>query len=182
MNNEEKILEMLSGLTETMGKHGELLTELKADVSELKTDVAGLKTDVSELKTDVAGLKTDVSELKTDVAGLKTDVAVLQTDVEGLKTNVATLQTDVEGLKTDVAGLKETVEVLDARSLKSAVLLEADIPRSINRLYEGHGAIMEKLCTLASQDQVDEHDQDISIMKDAIKLLRLEVNELKKAQ
>ncbi len=189
MNNEEKILEMLSGLTETMGKHGELLTELKtdvaglkADVSELKTDVAGLKTDVSELKTDVAGLKTDVAVLQTDVEGLKTNVATLQTDVEGLKTNVATLQTDVEGLKTDVAGLKETVEALDARSLKSAVLLEADIPRSINRLYEGHGAIMEKLCTLASQDQVDEHDQDISIMKDAIKLLRLEVNELKKAQ
>ena len=126
MNNEEKILEMLSGLTVTIGKHGELLTELKTDVAELKTDV--------------------------------------------------------EGLKTNVAGLKETVEVLDARSLKSAVLLEADIPRSINRLYEGHGAIMEKLRTLASQDQVDEHDQDISIMKDAIKLLRLEVNELKKAQ
>ena len=113
MNNEEKILEMLSGLTVTIGKHGELLTELKTDVA---------------------------------------------------------------------AGLKETVEVLDARSLKSAVLLETDIPRSINRLYEGHGAIMEKLRTLASQDQVDEHDQDISIMKDAIKLLRLEVNELKKAQ
>ena len=123
MNNEEKILEMLSGLTVTIGKHGELLTELKTDVAELKTDV--------------------------------------------------------EGLKTNVAGLKETVEVLDARSLKSAVLLETDIPRSINRLYEGHGAIMEKLRTLASQDQVDEHDQDISIMKDAIKLLRLEVNELK---
>ena len=126
MNNEEKILEMLSGLTVTIGKHGELLSELKTDVAELKTDV--------------------------------------------------------EGLKTNVAGLKETVEVLDARSLKSAVLLETDIPRSINRLYEGHGAIMEKLRTLASQDQVDEHDQDISIMKDAIKLLRLEVNELKKAQ
>ena len=126
MNNEEKILEMLSGLTVTIGKHGELLTELKTDVAELKTDV--------------------------------------------------------EGLKTNVAGLKETVEVLDARSLKSAVVLETDISRSINRLYEGHGAIMEKLRTLASQDQVDEHDQDISIMKDAIKLLRLEVNELKKAQ
>ena len=126
MNNEEKILEMLSGLTVTIGKHGELLTELKTDVAELKTDV--------------------------------------------------------EGLKTNVAGLKETVEVLDARSLKSAVLLETDIPRSINRLYEGHGAIMEKLRTLASQDQVDEHDQDISIMKDAIKLLRLEVNKKKKAQ
>ena len=79
MNNEEKILEMLSGLTVTIGKHGELLTELKTDVAELKTDV--------------------------------------------------------EGLKTNVAGLKETVEVLDARSLKSAVLLETDIPRSINRLY-----------------------------------------------
>ena len=182
MNNEEKILEMLSGLTVTIGKHGELLTELKTDVAELKTDVAELKTDVAELKTDVAELKTEVAVLKTDVEGLKTNVAALQTDVEGLKTNVAVLQTDVEGLKTDVTGLKETVEVLDARSLKSAVLLETDIPRSINRLYEGHGAIMEKLRTLASQDQVDEHDQDISIMKDAIKLLRLEVNELKKAQ
>ena len=47
MNNEEKILEMLSGLTVTIGKHGELLTELKTDVAELKTDVEGLKTNVA---------------------------------------------------------------------------------------------------------------------------------------
>lgn len=57
MNNEEKILEILS--------------VMQQDMSELKSDVAELKTDVAVLKTDVAVLKVKVTRLEADVAGLK---------------------------------------------------------------------------------------------------------------
>ena len=57
MTNEEKILDML--------------TQMQADISDIKTDVA-------DLRTDVDGIKTDVSELRTDVDGIK---VVLESDI-----------------------------------------------------------------------------------------------------
>ena len=189
MNNEEKILELLAEL-----KTG--FAEIKTDVAEIKTDVAELQTDVTGIKTDVARIKTDVAELQTDVAGLKTNVAGIKTDVAGIKTDVAELKTDVTGLKTDVAGLKtdvtsikatldkhsELLAELDERSLRSAVTLEnLALPR-LQALYEGHGAIMERLETRASKSRMEALEDDMAMMKDSLKLLRIEVNELKKAE
>jgi regulator of replication initiation timing len=57
MNNEEKILE--------------ILTAMQADISELKADVAELKTDVAELKADVAELKVAVAKLNEDMVEVK---------------------------------------------------------------------------------------------------------------
>lgn len=99
-----------------------------------------------------------------------------------MRTDIKQISGRLDKLEEDVSELKSDVKVLDERSLKSAVLLEADVTRDLQRLYEGHGAIMEKLDTLADREQVDGHESDISIMKDAIKLLRIDVNELKKAQ
>ena len=85
MSNDEKILECLATIQQS--------------IVGIQTDVAGLKTDVAGLKTDVAELKTDVAELKTDVAGLKTDVAVLQTDVADLKERVTKLEDESQFIK-----------------------------------------------------------------------------------
>lgn len=62
MTREEKILEMLTGLT--------------SDIAELKADVAVLKTDVAGLKETVSGLKDNVSALAEDIAIIKEDVAI----------------------------------------------------------------------------------------------------------
>lgn len=78
--------------------------------------------------------------------------------------------------------LEERVGELDDRSLRSAVTLENQVLPQMQALYEGHGAIMEKLDKLASKSRVEELEDDVAMLKDSIKLLRLEVNELKKAQ
>lgn len=137
---------------------------------------------LAELKTDVAGLKTDVAGLKTDVAGIKTDVAELQTDVAGLQTDVTGLKTDVTSIKATLDKHSELLAELDERSLRSAVTLEnLALPR-LQVLYEGHGAIMERLETRASKSRVEALEDDMAMMKDSLKLLRIEVNELKKAE
>ena len=71
---------------------------------------------------------------------------------------------------------------LDERSLKSAVLLETEVPRKFNLLYEGHSVIMENMRGLAEKSRVEALEDDVAMMKDSIKLLRIEVNALKKAQ
>ena len=88
----------------------------------------------------------------------------------------------LERLEATQAEQGDLLKVLDERSLRSAVLLEADVSRDLNRLYEGHGAIMNRLDKLATRSRVEELEGDVSMLKDSVKLLRIEVNELKKAQ
>lgn len=57
MNNEEKIIQ--------------LLTAMQEDISGLKEDVSGLKADVSALQADVSSLKVRTAHMERDIAELK---------------------------------------------------------------------------------------------------------------
>lgn len=98
VNNEEKILSMLS--------------DMRGDLQEIKSDVAELKVRVGNLEADVAVLKADVAGLKTDVAGLKTDVAGLKTDMTDLKGRVARLEDCVDELREAQEETRDGVNVL----------------------------------------------------------------------
>ena len=105
------------------------------------------------------------------------------TDVSDLKTDVAGLKTDMSGLKTSVASLEVRMDETAALAQKTAVLLETEVAHKINLLYEGHEIIKEKLDDLADmKEQVEEQGADIVVLKDAYRLVRQELNELKKAQ
>ena len=92
------------------------------------------------------------------------------------------MQSDMAGMKADMAGMKERIDQIDERSQRTAVLMDADIVPKLQLLYEGHGAIMEKLDKLATKDRVDELEADVIVLKTAVKMLTQEVAELKKAQ
>lgn len=83
------------------------IKDLKADVSNLTTDLTGLKTDVSNLTTDLTGLKTDVSDLKTDVTNLKTDVLFLKEGQGRIETKVDSLSSELR------SNFKYTIDKLD---------------------------------------------------------------------
>ena len=78
--------------------------------------------------------------------------------------------------------LGSRMDQLDERSQRTAVLLETEITRKLDLLYEGHDAIMESLDRLASKSRVEELEDDVALLKDAVKLMRQEIAELKKAQ
>jgi len=67
-----------SNITGFEEKMLEMLSEIKGDITELKSDVATVKGDITELKTDMAAVKSDITELKTDMATAKDDIAELQ--------------------------------------------------------------------------------------------------------
>ena len=46
----------------------------KADIAEMKSDIAELKVGVGEVKADIAELKVDVGEVKADIVELRTDL------------------------------------------------------------------------------------------------------------
>ncbi len=113
----------------------------------------------------------------------------LEETVGGLQETVGGLEKAVEELKTTQAAqgkqltrLEETVGELDARSLKSAVLLETDISRDIHLLYEGHSELSRKLDTLATKEQVEELAGDVDVIKTVVSRHSGDISRLKKAQ
>lgn len=129
---------------------------------------------LEHLTTGVSGLRADVTELKSDVAVLKQDVAVLKQDVTELKADVAIL-------KETVAEHSERLDELDARSLRSAVLLETEVARDIHLIYEGQKALLEKMGTYATSERVDGLEGEVRVLKGAMQITRQEIAELKGA-
>ena len=113
MNNEEKILEMLNGLT--------------SDMADMKSDIADMKTEIADIKTDMADMKEDISELKTRVTKVEITqenmvLPKLELLAEGqteLKNQIRrmsvidAMQDDIATLKTAVRFLSEKVAALD---------------------------------------------------------------------
>lgn len=85
-------------------------------------------------------------------------------------------------IQEDLSGIKDRLDRVEDRAQRTAVLLETEVDRKLDLLYDGHDAIMERLDKLASRGRVEELENDVVLLKAAIKLMRLEIEKLKKAQ
>lgn len=106
MNHEEKILEMLEHLTQTvekqssiLEKHGEMLEKHEKILEKLQLDVSGIKVRLDvEVKTQfnllAEGQQTIIETMtpKDRVDELEADVIILKTAVRMLSQEVAELQ------------------------------------------------------------------------------------------
>lgn len=113
----------------------------------------------------------------------------LESRMDKLEGRMDKLEGRIDKLEASQTAMQATLDEhtamlkkLDERSLKSAVLLETEVPRKFNLLYEGHSVIMENMRGLAEKSRVEALEDDVAMMKDSIKLLRIEVNALQKAQ
>ena len=126
MNNEEKILQML--------------TELSKGQAEMRSDIAELKTTQAEQGKQLAELGEALGRLET------------------------------------------TVNEIDQRSARTQILLETDYADKLQLLFDGHELIKEKLEGLDTTSRVEALENDIVVLKDAFRLMRQEIAELKRAQ
>lgn len=78
--------------------------------------------------------------------------------------------------------LTDRLDRVEDRAQRTAVLLEGDIDRKLDLLYEGHDTLMEQFDRLASRSRVEELESDVALLKDSVKLMRLEIEALQKAQ
>lgn len=106
----------------------------------------------------------------------------LQSDMTQLKQTVDQRGELLEKVDERSQRTADLLASVDDRSQRTAVLMEADLAPKLQLLYEGHGAIMDILKTLATKDRVEELEADIIVLKTAVKMLTQEVAELKKAQ
>lgn len=99
MNNEEKILEMLVALTETVDRQGEQLAELKVDVGELRETAARVAITQEDiilprLDTLADGHKHLLNTLasKSRVEALEEDVSTLKSVIKSMSRRLAALE------------------------------------------------------------------------------------------
>jgi len=120
MNNEEKILEML--------------TEMKSDISGLKSDVSGLKSDVSELKAVQAeqGKKLDEIDKRSERTAVLLEGEIgpkVQLLFEAVSTHAQTLEK------------KERVDRIEETLDQKAVVLESITKSHTERIEKLEKAI-----------------------------------------
>ena len=101
---------------------------------------------------------------------------------EGIDKRLESMDKRFEAVDKRLDTMDERMDRLDERSQRTAVLLETEVDRKLNLLYEGHETIMECLDKLAPKDRVDELESDVIVLKTAVKMLTQEIAELKKAQ
>lgn len=113
---------------------------------------------------------------------MKTDMAEMKTDMAEMKAGMAEMKTRMDRLEENQAQQGELLARVDERSHRTALIVENEIAHKLALLYEGHETIMETLGTLASKNRVEELERDVALLKDVLKLMRREIDEMKKAQ
>lgn len=127
-------------------------------------------------------MQTDISSLKSGQEEMRTDIAALKSGQEEMRTDIAALKSSQEEMRTDIAGIKDRLDRVEDRAQQTAVLLETEVDRKLNLLYEGHDAIMERLDKLAARSELELLRSDMDLMKIAMRSMSQEIAELKKAQ
>lgn len=113
---------------------------------------------------------------------MQTDISSLKSGQEEMRTDIAALKSGQEEMQTDITGIKDRLDRVEDQAQRTAVLLEADINRKLDLLYEGHDAIMERLDKLASRSELELLRSDMDMMKLAMRSMSQEITDLKKAQ
>lgn len=127
-------------------------------------------------------MQTDISSLKSGQEEMRTDIAALKSGQEEMRTDIAALKSSQEEMRTDIAGIKDRLDRVEDRAQQTAVLLETEVDRKLNLLYEGHDAIMERLDKLAARSELELLRSDMDLMKMAMRSMSQDIAELKKAQ
>jgi len=99
--------------------------------------------------------------------------------LEEMRADISGLKSGQEGMRADISDLKSNQETMRADLTKVMVTQENVVLPQLKTLAEGHMTLLE---TLAPKNRVEALEEDVSILKVAIKALTAEMAELKKAQ
>ena len=161
MSNEEKILEILghhdqmfAAINQTLEKHGEML-EKHGEMLERHGEMLERHGETLEKHSKILEEHSKILEQHSQI---------------------------LEEHSAELKKHGELLEKLDERSQRTAVLMETDVTRKLDLLYEGHRAIMDILETLAPKSRVEVLEDDVRLLKIAFKSMQQDIAGLKKAQ
>lgn len=114
MNNEEKILEILSQVQSTQTQMQSTMAQMQSDMTQMKSDMAQMRTDLTEVKLRTTTIEVTLENkvmpyLHTLAEGHETLLQTLapKNRVEALEEEVTVLRMAVKSLAQEVAELKQ---------------------------------------------------------------------------
>ena len=114
-------------------------------------------------------------------------LAQMQTNMTQMQTDIAQMQTNMTQMQTTLDQHTELFHKMDARITKvedetraTRILIEQDIDKKLSLLAEGHGLLVEKLDSMAPKSRVDALEEQVDLLKHAVRMLSQDVAELKK--
>lgn len=155
MSNEEKILEML---TQMQGQ----MTQMQGTLTQVQTDLIQVQADQKEIDQRLDRFHRTLLNTQTDLINLKTYTFELKEEQAALNRSLGKVQDEVHGIKA---------------------YLELDMEKRFDGVNEGIDTILERL---EPQDQMEQRmetlEDDVVVLKTAVKLHTKDIAELKKAQ
>jgi ABC-type transporter Mla subunit MlaD len=152
--------------------------ELRQTVDELKLGQNELRQSVDELKQTTEELKQTTEELKQGQNDLKQSVDELKQITDELKQGQAELRHDFEELKQTTAEMRQDIDGIKGYL---AVRLEHNLEPKINMIAETLLGLIELKPYIEQAKYIPEMRSDISMLKDAVSLLRRDVDDIKSA-
>lgn len=89
------------------------------------------------------------------------------------------MQEDISGMKSDISALKSAQAQTQDDLHRVKAYLELDVEKRFDAVNEGIDAILEKI---VPEDRMEKAEDDIIVLKTAVRALARDVAELKKAQ
>jgi len=99
-----------------------------------------------------------------------------------MKASQEEMRKDISGLKASQEEMRANISEMQTTLTRVAVTQESVVLPKLQLLYEGHSAIVDHLDTLTPKSRTEVLEDDVAMLKDVVKLMRQEINELKKAQ
>ena len=96
----------LIDLTEVVNRHENRLTQVEADVAELKAGQRMILERLDRIEGDIKALKTGQAKMEGDISDLKAGQAKMEGDIAGMKGDIAGMKGDIAGMKGDISDLK----------------------------------------------------------------------------
>lgn len=75
------------------------------------TTITNIPADITNLKLEVGSIKGNLGTIPSDVSTLKSNVSTIQSDLTTAKSNITTLQSDVKTAKSDITNRYTKTEV-----------------------------------------------------------------------
>ena len=124
------------------------------------------------METTIADMQGAIAELQGTVAGMQTTIA----DMQGA---IAELQGTVDGMETTIADMQVTITEMQTTLTRVAITQENIVQPQLKLLAEGHESLLE---SLASQARVEKLEEEVDVLRTAVKGLARDVEELKRAR
>ena len=117
------------------------------------------------------------------ILAMLTEMKVAQ---EELKASQEELKASQEEMKVTFekrfSAVEGRLDELDARSLRTAVLLETEVARNVRLVYEGQEMLRQKMDELAPKERVEVLEDEIITLKSTVKMIVKRLEQLEKAE